>query len=161
MLAPSLGIDYENDLLCREMTDAKRLLMDVKFGYSHGLHEPIKLLLLGFMYCKYESLPQHLENLWHLINPNFKSKVSIRVIRSTLEDLLYIAIDQRLEMLRSDQECDPLQKAFLEDCHETKDYCIERTCAKLQENDESVTHVTRARFMEVIDSKYCRLSSLR
>ena len=93
MLAPSLGIDYENDLLCREMTDAKRLLMDVKFGYSHGLHEPIKLLLLGFMYCKYESLPQHLENLWHLINPNFKAKVSIRVIRSTLEDLLYIAID--------------------------------------------------------------------
>ena len=34
-----------------------------------------------------------MDNLWHLINPNFKAKVSLRVLQATLDDLLYIAID--------------------------------------------------------------------
>ena len=58
------------------------------------------MLIVGFMYCRYNSLAEHMENLWHLINPNFKASVSMRVIRSTLEDLLYVAIDQRIKMLR-------------------------------------------------------------
>lgn len=45
------------------------------------------------MYCKFDNELSHMENLWHLINPNFKSKVSLRVLKATLEDLLYIAID--------------------------------------------------------------------
>ena len=93
MIAPSLGLDYEKDYLCAENTDAKNLFQDRLFGYHSGLHEPSKLLLLGFMYCKFDTLGEHMENLWHLINPNFKPKVSMKVIRSTLEDLLYIAID--------------------------------------------------------------------
>ena len=44
-----------------------------------------------------------MENLWHLINPNFKQKVSMRVILATLRDLLYISIDQRLHMLELDE----------------------------------------------------------
>ena len=108
MISPTLGIDYEKDLLGNQPSDAKRLLQDEKFGYHDGLHEPSKMLLLGFMYCTYDKIEQHMENLWHLINPNFRTKVSIRVIRSTLEDLLYIAIDQRLEMLKRDTESDPM-----------------------------------------------------
>ena len=67
--------------------------MDEEFGYSNGLNEPSKMLILGFMYCRYNSLVEHMENLWHLINPNFKMQVSMRVIQSFLEDLLYVSID--------------------------------------------------------------------
>ena len=88
-----LGLDYDKDFHGPEKTDAKRLLMDEGFGYSNGLNEPSKMLILGFMYCRYSSLIEHMENLWHLINPNFKARVSMRVIKSTLEDLLYVAID--------------------------------------------------------------------
>ena len=102
MLAPKLGLDYDADFLGNEKTDAKRLLMDDEFGFSNGLNEPSKMLILGFMYCRYNNLAEHMENLWHLINPNFKASVSMRVIRSTLEDLLYVAIDQRLKMIRSE-----------------------------------------------------------
>ena len=83
------------------------------------------------MYCTYDKLELHIENLWHLINPNFRAKVSIRVIRSTLEDLLYIAIDQRLDMVMKDIESDPLQRAFLKDCRDAKEYFVERICQKL------------------------------
>ena len=93
MLAPTLGLDYDTDFLGMEKTDAKRLLMDDDFGFSNGCNEPSKMLIIGFMYCRYNNLAEHMENLWHLINPNFKVSVSMRVIRSTLEDLLYVAID--------------------------------------------------------------------
>ena len=89
-------------MFTHEPTIAKDLLYDRLFGYNSGMHEPSKLLLVGFMYCKYDILSEHMENLWHLINPNFKMKVSMRVIRNTLEDLLYIAIDQRLGMIMKD-----------------------------------------------------------
>ena len=43
-----------------------------------------------------------METLWHIINPNFKPKASMKVIKFTLEDLLYVAVDQRLHMIESD-----------------------------------------------------------
>lgn len=58
------------------------------------------------MYCKFDDELAHMENLWHLINPNFKSKVSLRVLKATLEDLLYIAVDQRLKILNRDDDAD-------------------------------------------------------
>ena len=45
------------------------------------------------MYCSFYDEMEHMENLWHLINPNFKQKVSMKTVRSVLEDLLYISID--------------------------------------------------------------------
>lgn len=106
MISPSLGLDYETDLLGPEKTDAKFLLQDEKFGYSSGIYEPTKLLILGFMYCQYNSLGEHMESLWPLINPNFKPKVSMRVVKFTLEDLLHVAIDQRLHMIEMDANGD-------------------------------------------------------
>ena len=116
ILSPQLGLDYEEDFLGNDKTDAKRLLMDQSFGYSNGLHEPSKMLVLGFLYCRYANLVEHMENLWHLINPNFKARVSMRVVRSTLEDLLYVAIDPRLNMLRDAENLDREQFDFLKEC---------------------------------------------
>ena len=93
LIAPDIGLDYENDILNYRPTLAKYLLCDEKFGYQDGLHEPQKMLLTGFMYCKFSNEMEHMENLWHLINPNFKQRVSLRVIKETLADLLYIAVD--------------------------------------------------------------------
>ena len=50
-IAADLNLDYENDIHTYRPTLAKYLLCDEKFGYQDGLHEPQKLLLLGFMYC--------------------------------------------------------------------------------------------------------------
>lgn len=59
MIAPNIGIDYERDFKTDKITVAKCLLMDEAFGFHDGLHEPTKLLLLGFLYCKYRSLESH------------------------------------------------------------------------------------------------------
>ena len=45
-----------------------------------------------------------MDNLWHLINPNFKQTVPLEAVREVVTDLLYIAIDQRLWMLDDDDE---------------------------------------------------------
>ena len=93
LISPSINLDYDKDILTYNKTEAKELLCDPNFGYVGGVHEPRKLLLTGFMYCSFKNEIDHMDNLWHLINPNFKSKVSLEVIQSTLEDLLYISID--------------------------------------------------------------------
>ena len=72
-----------------------------------------------------------MENLWHLINPNFKTKVSMRVINNTLEDLLYVAIDQRLDMINKEEDHDPVQLAFLRECKSAKQFFIDKTCLDL------------------------------
>ena len=72
MIAPSINLDYENDLHNRSKSFARFLMCDPRFGFKDGLHEPQKLLLIGFLYCHYENEEEHLDNLWHLINPNFK-----------------------------------------------------------------------------------------
>ena len=46
------------------------------------------------MYCDFTTdETAHMDNLWHLINPNFKQTVSLDAIREAVSDLLYIAID--------------------------------------------------------------------
>ena len=66
------------------------------------------------MYCKFKNPNEHMENLWHLINPNFKAKVSLRVIREMLADLLYISIDQRLKMVNEDENSEKDVREYLE-----------------------------------------------
>ena len=81
LIAPHINLDYEKDLLVFQQTIPKQILADEDFGYADGLHEPQKLLLIGFMYCRFKkSAEDHKENLWHLINPNFKKTVSMRVV---------------------------------------------------------------------------------
>ena len=116
MIAPSINLDYEVDLNNRSKSFARYLLCDPRFGFKDGLHEPQKLLLIGFLYCRYEDELEHLDNLWHLINPNFKQKVSLRVIKNMLEDLLFVSIDQRLRFIELDIDVPSEQKDYLKKC---------------------------------------------
>ena len=93
LIAKDINLRYDEEILVRKYNDTKGLMCDTQFGYKDGLHEPQKLLLLGFMYCSFANEIDHMENLWHLINPNFKQKVSMKTVKSVLEDLLYISID--------------------------------------------------------------------
>ena len=93
LIAKAINLNYEEDILAFTSTVPKMMLCDKNFGFKDGLHEPQKMLLIGFLYCKYKSVEDHMENLWHLINPNFRQKVSMRVIKNMLEDLLYVSID--------------------------------------------------------------------
>ena len=102
-----------------------------------------------------------MENLWHLINPNFKSKVSLRVLKATLEDLLYIAVDQRLKILMRDDDCDIEQRRYLEQCEANKRTFVERTLHDLQDGDPATTHVTRAKFDQIFIPAFTRPSNLR
>mmetsp|Transcript_31202 Transcript_31202/g.41299 ORF Transcript_31202/g.41299 Transcript_31202/m.41299 type:complete len:128 (+) Transcript_31202:175-558(+) len=100
MICPALNFNYDRDVLePTNWTTAKGLLQDIDFGFEYGKHNPDKLLLLGFMYCQFEREELHVEMLWRQANPNFRETVSLRIVKVILEDLLYIAIDQRLKML--------------------------------------------------------------
>ena len=102
-----------------------------------------------------------MENLWHLINPNFKSKVSLRVLKATLEDLLYIAINQRIKQLSRDEDSDPELTRYLESCENAKDKFIERLMKDLSDGDPGTTHVTKGKFDQVFIPAFTRPSNLR
>ena len=114
----------------------KQILADEDFGYSDGLHEPQKLLLIGFLYCQFKySAEKHKENLWHLINPNFKKTVSMRVVEQTLRDLLYLSIDQRLNIVLNDDDAPENEKSYLEQCEASKESFIECILSELRDED--------------------------
>mmetsp|Transcript_9688 Transcript_9688/g.11925 ORF Transcript_9688/g.11925 Transcript_9688/m.11925 type:complete len:237 (-) Transcript_9688:111-821(-) len=161
MIQNDINIDYEKDILGLKFNEKKALLCDDEFGFQDGLHEPQKLLLTGFMYCQFENELKHMENLWHLINPNFKSKVSLRVLKATLVDLLYIAVDQRLKILMREEDPDLEQRRYLEQCEDQKPLFIERLLAELKDGDAATTHVTRAKFDTVFIPAFTRPSNLR
>lgn len=161
MIQKEINIKYEEDILSFKYNDKKALLCDDEFGFQDGLHEPQKLLLIGFMYCKFDNELSHMENLWHLINPNFKSKVSLRVLKATLEDLLYIAIDQRLKQLAHDEDSDPEFRRYLEQCEGVKPAFIARLMQDLSDGDAGTTHVTKGKFDQVFIPAFTRPSNLR
>ena len=99
VISDTININYDEDIIAPKFNEKKALLCDDDFGFEHGLHDPQKMLLTGFLYCQFHDEEVHLENLWHLINPNFKTRVSLRILRTIIEDLLYISIDQRLKMI--------------------------------------------------------------
>ena len=143
LISEHINLDYDKDILSYEKSEAKALLCDPNFGYVGGVHEPRKLLLTGFMYCSFRNEIEHMDNLWHLINPNFKGKVSLDVIQSTLEDLLYIAIDQRLNMLDEENEANTNLRIYLEQCEKFKADFVERIRDELQAGDEFLEHFTK------------------
>ena len=121
-------------------------MCDAQFGYKDGLHEPQKLLLLGFMYCSFDNEIEHMENLWHLINPNFKQKVSMTTVRSVLEDLLYVSIDQRLKMLEHNPDTTTQVRIYLEQCESSKAAFINKICEECTDGDPGTNSITKAKF---------------
>lgn len=94
LIQDAINLDYEKKIQSYNPSFEKYLLCDEDFGFKEGEHDPHKLLLIGFMYCAFTvNETAHMDNLWHLINPNFKAEVPIQAIRQTIADLLYIAID--------------------------------------------------------------------
>jgi hypothetical protein len=94
LIAEAINLKYDEKIQSYYPSVEKSLLCDPEFGFKDGEHDPHKMLLTGFMYCEFaKNETAHMDNLWHLINPNFKSTVPIQAIRDTIADLLYIAID--------------------------------------------------------------------
>ena len=78
LIAKAINLDYDGTVQNYQPSVEKFLLCDPKFGFSEGVHDPHKLLLTGFMYCAFASSAEnHMQNLWHLINPNFKATIEI------------------------------------------------------------------------------------
>lgn len=100
--------------------------------------------------------------LWRQVNPNFHDTVSIQLLKIILDDLLYIAIDQRLKMLID---------SFGKNTKHLKDYLKNVLAAKpdflnivvdeLSDGDQNKRHVTHSKFTEVITIDFCRIATLR
>ena len=166
LIAPHINLDFDRDLMEYRPNVPKQLLMDEGFGYKDGLHEPMRVLLLGFMYCQMTDPDAHMDNLWHLMNPNFKKSVNMQVIEKTLKDLLYIAIDQRLKMLMDDENSTDAQRRYLEQCESMKSIFIAKVCNDLatDTNPEGSGHgsrVTYEQFKNVFNVGYARPVNLR
>ena len=146
LIQESINLDYDGKIQSYYPSTEKFLLCDTNFGFNEGVHDPHKLLLTGFMYCCFENEMTHMTNLWHLINPNFKQTVSLDVIKSTIEDLLYLAIDQRLLMLDEDDENTNGQRMYLEECEKRKEMFVKKICEELQDGDTSSKQITAAKF---------------
>ena len=55
--------------------------------------------MIGFLYCKFDDPLQHIQELWFMINPQFKTTVPRSTLRTLIKDLLHISIDQRIKVL--------------------------------------------------------------
>jgi hypothetical protein len=71
-------------------------LKDTNFCFDKGIWDAYKLLLIGLMYCDYINIDEHIYDAWTLLNIKNAHTVSIEQILDFYNDLLYIAIDQRL-----------------------------------------------------------------
>ena len=160
-IADDINLDYDKKILCYEDTTEKFLLCDEMFGYKDGENEPRKLLLTGFVYCNFRNEVKHMEHLWHLMNPNFKTSVPLDTIMDTVDDLVYLAIDQRLDMLDDEDEEAAKQRLYLEQCESAKNDFFEKLRIELTDNDPQVTQIKRAKFDQVIIPAFSRLSNLR
>ncbi len=72
------------------------ILMDEQFVFKKGMWSPFKLQLIGFLYCQFSDERTHLQDLWLLLNPKLNPSVPRSRIREVFQDLMYVAIDQRL-----------------------------------------------------------------
>ena len=102
-----------------------------------------------------------MDNLWHLINPNFKKEVSLRVVKETLADLLYIAIDQRYTMVSDNENATPQQRDYLRECLNCKDTFIDIIVGELTNGEEGKMYVTKAEFDKVVNAYFARPHNLR
>ena len=100
--------------------------------------------------------------LWRQVNPNFHDSVSLRLLKSILDDLLYIAIDQRLKMLvDSFNKRSKHLKDYLKNVLAAKPDFLNIVVDQLSDGDSNRRHVTHSKFTEVITIDFCRMATLR
>jgi len=62
-IGPSINLNYEEDIVnCKNKRSDERFLIlcDKSFGFGEGSHDPQKLLMIGFLYCKFDDPLQHI-----------------------------------------------------------------------------------------------------
>ena len=71
----------------------------------------------------------------------------MKTVRSVLEDLLYISIDQRLKMIDHIQDDSMTQvRIYLEQCESGKANFISKICEECTDGDLGTTSITKAKF---------------
>ena len=68
-------------------------MLDLPISYLDGNYKVFELLLIGFLYCKFDNGDMHLKELWDIMNPNLAVHIDVEIIIKTIITLLYICID--------------------------------------------------------------------
>ena len=58
-----------------------------------------KMLLIGFLFCSFNSSEEQQRELWLLVNPRIFDVVKKADAIAVLQDLIYLSLDQRLSIL--------------------------------------------------------------
>ena len=112
--------------------------------------------MIGFLYCKFDDPLQHIQELWFMINPQFKATVPRSTVQQMISDLLYISIDQRIKVLSNMEEHEE-QKRYLSQCESQKEMFLELI---MQEFGE-YAQISRTAFSLIITPPFTRTYSLR
>jgi hypothetical protein len=59
---------------------------------------PQKLLIIGYLYCHFSDAEEHANDMWLLINPRLNENITKASVKEFVEDLFYVAVDQRLSI---------------------------------------------------------------
>ena len=66
---------------------------DENFAYQSKRYCVDKLVLIGWLLCFHQSKEIQIDELWDIINPNFKEYVDKDYVMKYYEDLIYIAVN--------------------------------------------------------------------
>ena len=69
------------------------IYQDVNFAYQHKRYCVDKLVLIGWLLCFHYSKEIQIDELWDIINPDFKESVNKDDVMRYYEDLIYIAVN--------------------------------------------------------------------
>lgn len=95
----SKDIQLNMQRLTKEINSIEALTFrDALFTYheSKSSYHVLELLIIGFLYCSFESEQEHLSELWALINSKPETKATIEQIMDIVSKLFHVSIDQRL-----------------------------------------------------------------
>ena len=118
-IADSIKLDHE--LLNKKAhiySEERVILTDDEFSSKDGNIKTREFLLIGFLYCKQETVDDvddRLQNLWYLVNPGCSVNVPIPYIMQLLKDLFYISVKQRIKVLEEYEEDDKTNEDDLKD----------------------------------------------
>lgn len=82
--------------LTKEINSIEALTFrDALFTYheSKSSYHVLELLIIGFLYCSFESEQEHLSELWALINSKPETKATIEQIMDIVSKLFHVSID--------------------------------------------------------------------
>eukprot|EP00347_Sterkiella_histriomuscorum_P014349 403361212 len=98
---------------------------DEHFFFIEKRHTVYNLLKLGFMLCQFPSVEDQELEMWHLINPRLDETVSKGTVEMFLRDLIYVALDMNINILKAGDENEHPEKPkalqYLEEAAEKRE----------------------------------------